>query len=223
MQVWLPPSSDSARAGRVAVSEFLTGLGRADLADKAMLVTAELLANAVMHARTEMSLSIEPAGDGVRVEVTDGSDILPRWTPSSPTATSGRGLLLVTRLSSSWGVDPLPSGGKRVWAKVNAAPVDADAGSTDDLLESWSDEPWPAPLVTDAGIEVGIEIDVQAMLDSRAHTDDLVRDLQLTLLDAADAADAGTASAATTDVVRLARRLDLANQEFHEARRQIYD
>lgn len=220
MQVWLPPSPASARAGRAAVSDFLRGLGRADLADNAMLVTAELLANAVMHARTEMSLSIEPEGDGVRVAVTDGSDILPRWTPSSPTATSGRGLLLVAQLSSSWGVDPLPSGGKRVWAEFDAASVETDAGSPDDLLELWSDDPWPAPPVRDAGIEVTIDIDVQAMLDSRAHTEDLVRDLQLTLL---DAADAGTTSAATTAVVRLARRLDSANQEFHEARRQIYD
>jgi hypothetical protein len=50
-------------------------------------------------------------------------------------------------------------------------------------------------------VEVTIDIDVQAMLDSRAHTEELVRDLQLTLLNAADR-DAPTA--ATVAVIRLA-------------------
>ncbi|MBW3648898.1 MAG: ATP-binding protein, partial [Actinobacteria bacterium] len=53
------------------------------------LVMTELVANAVMHARTEMILSVELEGDSVRVSVADGSHILPRWSPSSPTSLSG--------------------------------------------------------------------------------------------------------------------------------------
>lgn len=222
MQVRLPLSPSSAYAARKAAAAFLARLGRDDLRDGVALVASELVANAVMHARTDMVLSVEPEGDGVRVAVTDGSEVLPRWTLASETATSGRGLLLVRRLSRHWGVDPLPDGGKRVWADIDAGSLDDDASSPDDLMELWSDEPWPAPSTeaAETGVEVTLEIDVQAMLDSRAHTDDLVRDLQLTLLDAADEESASPASSA---VVALARRLDAANDAFREARRQMFD
>lgn len=56
------------------------------------------------------------------------------------------------------------------------------------------------------------------MLTSRAHTDDLVRELQLTLLN--DALQVTTSSPPRA-VVLLARQLDSASADFHEARRQI--
>ena len=219
MQLRLPPSSDSAHAARIAVSDVLLRWGRGDLIDSVALVTTELVANAIMHARTELSLSIEPADAGVKVAVTDGSQALPRWTPSSPTATSGRGLLLVERLSRSWGVEPLPGGGKVVWAQVDDLAVQPDASSLDDLLELWSDEPCPAHPVVETGIAVELDIDVQDMLDSRRHTDDLVRELQLMLLDRASSVPT---SEVTNSVVGLAQRLDHAHEEFNDARRQIY-
>jgi uncharacterized membrane protein len=61
------------------------------------------------------------------------------------------------------------------------------------------------------------------MLDSRAHTEDLVRDLQLTLLSVGPAADAGTATRDQTALVQLARQVDSANERFHDARRQMFD
>lgn len=219
MQLRLPPSSDSAHAARIAVSDVLLRWGRRDLIDSVALVATELVANAIMHARTELSLSIEPADAGVKVAVTDGSQALPRWTPSSPTATSGRGLMLVERLSRNWGVEPVPGGGKVVWAQVDDLAVQPDASSLDDLLELWSDEPCPARPVVGTGIAVELDIDVQDMLDSRRHTDDLVRELQLMLLDRASRVPT---SEVTNSVVRLAQRLDHAHEEFREARRQIY-
>ena len=222
MQVELAPSSDSARAARLAVTDLLQEMGRSDLIDDATLIATELVANAVMHARTEMSLTVHPSGAGVRVTVTDSSNIMPRWTPASTSATAGRGLLLVERLSSRWAFEPLPDGGKSVWAEIDAASASPDDSSPDELLELWPDEPWPTSAVTDADavVEVAVDTDVAAMLASRAHTEELVRDLQLTLLNAA-------ASSAPTEsiqpVVDLARRLDSANEVFHEARRQMYN
>lgn len=220
MQVQLPLSPSSAHAARVAASDFLARLGRSDLRDAVELIASELVANAVMHAHTDMSLSVDLADDGVRVSVTDGSEVLPRWTLTSATATSGRGLLLVKQLSRRWGVDLLPGAGKSVWAEVDATSVKDDSSSPDDLLELWSDESWPsdAEVEAEADVEVQIDIDVQAMLDSRAHTDDLVRDLQLTLL---DAAETEAISAASEELVALAKRLDTVNEDFREARRQI--
>ncbi len=220
MQVRLPPSSESAQAARVAVTDFLVRLGRGDLTDDVTLIAAELVANAILHARTELVVSVDHAGDGVRITVADSSSILPRWTSSSPTSTAGRGLLLVERLSRRWGFEPLPGGGKTVWAEIDTcATYDLDR-SPDELLASWPDEPWPALCVADPEVDVDVKIDVQAMLSSRAHTEELVRDLQLTLLNAANQ-DAPTEAKA--QVVDLARRLDAANEDFHEARRQIYN
>ena len=218
MQVRLAPSSDSARAARRAVSDFLVELGRDDLLPSVALVVSELVANAIMHARTEMLLSLEPVDAGVRVAITDGSSSLPRWSPASPTATSGRGLLLVDRLSRSWGVDRLAAGGKAVWAQVDAESAAEDSDAPENLLELWSDETWPEHPGADAAVDVELDVDVRAMLDSRAHTEDLVRELQLSLLNDASRV---TSSTETDSVVSLARRLDSANEEFREARLQI--
>lgn len=222
MQVRLRPCADSAQAARVAVSDLLVRWGRADLVDDVTLIVTELVANVIMHARTDMSLAVHRARAGVRVTVTDTSHILPRWTDPSPTATAGRGLLLVARLSSRWGFEQLPGGGKCVWAEIDEASTYEDRRNPPELLELWPDEPWPAARATDAELEVEVvlEIDVQAMLDSRAHTEELVRDLQLALL---RAADLDTPTDATAQVIGLAQRLDSVNDDFHEARRQIYN
>jgi anti-sigma regulatory factor (Ser/Thr protein kinase) len=60
MQVELAPSSDSARAARLAVTDLLQEMGRSDLIDDATLIASELVANAVLHARTELSLTVHP-------------------------------------------------------------------------------------------------------------------------------------------------------------------
>lgn len=163
-----------------------------------------------------MTLSVELDGAGVRVAVADGSHVLPRWSPSSATSLCGRGLPLVARLSQRWGAEPLPGGGKRVWAQVDTASMHTDTGHAEDLVELWTDEPWPVEPPAAAGIDIDLDVDVQAMLDSRAHTEDLVRDLQLTLLSLGAAADAGNASRDEITLVRLARRLDTANEQFHD-------
>lgn len=215
MLVLLTPVLESVQRARRTVTAALTGLQREDLIDDATVIVTELVANAVMHARTDMTLSVDASGAGVRLRVTDYSDILPRWTSASLTATSGRGLLLVQRLSGTWGVEPLGDRGKAVWAQIDRPAVETAQDFEGDLLDLWAAEPWPSHHLPDAGIEVVVDIDVQAMLDSRAHTDDLVRDLQLTLLD--------TTRDCPPHIVALGRRVDVANQEFHEPRRQMYN
>jgi anti-sigma regulatory factor (Ser/Thr protein kinase) len=81
MVVLVLPASDSAQLARRIVTDALTQLDRSDLADDARLVVSELVANGVLHARTEISLSVEPVGDGIRVAVTDGSSVLPPGVP----------------------------------------------------------------------------------------------------------------------------------------------
>lgn len=215
MLLQLEPSPESVHLAREAVTTALTVMGRHDLIDDATVVVTELVANSVMHARTQITLSVEASGAGVRLGVADASDKLPRWTPVRPTATSGRGLLLVQRLSATWGVEPLGDSGKLVWAQIDHPAAVTAEDTEGDLLDLWGAEPWPSHDLPDAGIEVTVDIDVQAMLDSRAHTDDLVRDLQLTLLN--------TAGESRPGVVELAGQLQRANEDFHEPRRQMFN
>ncbi|MEU1516879.1 ATP-binding protein [Streptomyces sp. NPDC005811] len=94
--------------------------------ESAALVVAELAANAVTHARVRgrsfrLSLTID-APDTLRVEVADPRGDRPPQPRTANaaafdlTAESGRGLLLVTALATTWGTAPYPPSGKTVWA-----------------------------------------------------------------------------------------------------------
>ena len=77
MVVRLPPSPASARTARQLATDVLSSLERLDLADEVAAVVSELVANAVFHAGTEIEVSIDRAGSGVRVAVSDGSASTP--------------------------------------------------------------------------------------------------------------------------------------------------
>lgn len=212
--VALPPSPTSARAARQVVTEVLLGLRRPDLVDDVVAVVSELVANAVIHARTDIELSVQSAGAGVRVEVTDGSHIIPRWTPAAMTAISGRGLIMVQRLASAWGVDP-HEGGKTVWALIDHPADVVEASSFEDLLALWADdEPEPTSPPLASMVQVVLTVQVAQMLDSRAHSEDLARELQLLVLSEQPIRPA-------PPVLALARRLAAASEAFHEGRRQM--
>ena len=100
-----------------------------DLDDAAMvlrLVVSELVTNAVLHAATPFSVSLSRDDGALRLVVTDGLQVpLPAPAPRLPTQPNGRGLCIVERLSTEWGVDP-GTDGKAVWA-VFELPVVAGA------------------------------------------------------------------------------------------------
>jgi hypothetical protein len=98
-------------------------VGGAEVVDTVALLVSELVSNVVLHANTPCSLRIDPGTERIRVEVQDLSDRLPATAPlPSPGSGSGRGLPLVRALSAAHGIDPDPSGGKRVWFEVDVAP-----------------------------------------------------------------------------------------------------
>lgn len=88
------------------------------VADVALLLTSEIVTNAILYAGSEIELVVEVSGGVVRVEVVDANEDAPRVRRVDITATSGRGLALVDALASSWGVERIPSDGKRVWFEV---------------------------------------------------------------------------------------------------------
>lgn len=95
------------------------------LIEAAVLLTSEVVTNAVLHARIgeprpDIGLTVV-ANDGVvRVEVRDESPTMPRPGQHDPDALSGRGLLLLDALASDWGADPDGDGGsgKLVWFEL---------------------------------------------------------------------------------------------------------
>lgn len=87
------------------------------LVDTATLLVSELTTNAVVHGDGEISVRVVPTDTGVRVEVRDESEALPEERPPDLDAEGGRGIDLVARLATAWGVRP-ESRGKTVWFEV---------------------------------------------------------------------------------------------------------
>jgi len=114
---------------RRLVRRALVDVGQ-EIADAAELVTSELVTNAVVHAGTDIDVSIELCPDRVRVEVADGSPHLPRSRRYGTSAGTGRGLVMVEELTDEWGVSRRGPGdqGKVVWFEIgDTGPSDAEA------------------------------------------------------------------------------------------------
>ena len=91
-------------------------------------VLTELVTNAALHARSAYTVHLLVEPDGLLVEVTDSSPVLPQARHYGTGATTGRGIALVEALSAAWGVQSSPTG-KTVWCRVH----------TDDQLPDFED------------------------------------------------------------------------------------
>ncbi len=115
----LPCDAQSVRAARRFLSAELAAWGiAADVVDTAELLVSELVTNAVLHARSDVDLSVDAAGEGIRVGVTDGNPRGLTRRRHRLDAATGRGLMLVEQLAASWGVEPRTPG-KVVWFEVH--------------------------------------------------------------------------------------------------------
>ncbi|MFF6784096.1 SpoIIE family protein phosphatase [Streptomyces sp. NPDC012510] len=118
------PVSRSVATARSFVRDTLQGWGFADIVDDAVVLTSELVTNAVVHAGTSADVLCLRAEDGVRIEVADrypereiplqGSHI----NMGSPDREGGRGLQLCAAMASRWGVE-YTSTHKQVWFQLD--------------------------------------------------------------------------------------------------------
>jgi anti-sigma regulatory factor (Ser/Thr protein kinase) len=121
---WRPPVDgnpvSAARAWvRRTLPEVLHRPTRPDLAEDLDLVVSELAGNAVRHAGAVARLSLELRPDMIRVTVVDDDERTPVVRHPASDAESGRGILLISALSSAWSTDhDLRHGGKQVWAEL---------------------------------------------------------------------------------------------------------
>jgi anti-sigma regulatory factor (Ser/Thr protein kinase) len=128
----LPADPRSAAVARRHVAETLRRWGMEHHVDNAALIVSELVGNAVRHAGTVVELVVHRSGspdpdravegepERLQLEVRDYSNRGVAFTRPSLAATGGRGLALLSALSSRWGVEPRPPVGKSVWCEVVA-------------------------------------------------------------------------------------------------------
>jgi hypothetical protein len=83
-------------------------------------VVSELVTNAVLHARTDVVLSLELRPGVARIGVRDGSLATLAIRNYSAEAITGRGLGVVEALSRAWGA-VADRDGKLVWAEFDLA------------------------------------------------------------------------------------------------------
>src|SRR5687768_3904936 len=103
---------------RRATRKFLHGRVDTSVCDEAVLLVSELVTNAVMHARTALTLRLRAEAGQLRVEVDDHDERLPVLSESNHESERGRGLHLLESVASRWGVTPR-AGGKTVWFEVD--------------------------------------------------------------------------------------------------------
>jgi len=101
---------------------FLAGiLGDLPAADDAVLCLSELATNATVHSRSRdgghYTVRIELHSQHLRVAVCDQGGL---WTsPGDRGEHHGRGLLIVSRLATSWGRDGQAAVGWTVWFEMD--------------------------------------------------------------------------------------------------------
>jgi anti-sigma regulatory factor (Ser/Thr protein kinase) len=86
----------------------------------ALLLTGELVTNAVRYAGGAIDITVMVADGRLRIEVHDSSPIHPH--PTIPSSHGGYGLHIVDHVSDRWGVIPYPPG-KIVWAELDLVPA----------------------------------------------------------------------------------------------------
>ncbi|MFI9029356.1 SpoIIE family protein phosphatase [Streptomyces sp. NPDC053560] len=118
------PVGRSVATARAFVRDTLQGWGHGDIIDDAVVLTSELVTNAVVHAGTAADVLCLRTDTGVRVEVADRYP--EREVPvqsagqalAHPDREGGRGLLLCGALATRWGVEYTASQ-KHVWFQLD--------------------------------------------------------------------------------------------------------
>jgi serine phosphatase RsbU (regulator of sigma subunit)/anti-sigma regulatory factor (Ser/Thr protein kinase) len=112
------PSSVSAAREHVRRACRAAGVEE-DTCESAMLLTSEVVTNAVVHGRGRVRLHVAASPTLVRVEVGDDSSMRPVVRPTvDEDATGGRGMAIVEMLASTWGTRDSEVG-KVVWFELD--------------------------------------------------------------------------------------------------------
>ena len=202
---------DAVPRARRFAAEALTE-GDPSLVEDVELVVTELVTNALLHGAPPVVLRIVAAPSRVRIEVEDTGREMPMRMRENAEAMTGRGLSLVSRLTSGWGVEAAADRGKVVWAEVtDGVAIDTfdDEVDTDALLAAWADDD---EVGATYAVELGA-VPTDLLLEAKAHIDNLVREFIL-----AAAGSGGTSPELPADLAALVQTVV---HGFSEARTAI--
>ncbi|MFB7495824.1 SpoIIE family protein phosphatase [Streptomyces sp. NPDC056161] len=106
--------------------EVLLSWGQGSLSEDMELLVSEVATNALVHARSDVDVRLREYVDRLRVEVRDSDPHPPvvvavlEGDRGDDEAESGRGMLIVDALASSWGTSPAGRG-KTTWFELTTA------------------------------------------------------------------------------------------------------
>lgn len=214
----LEPQLDSAAAARRFLRERLESWGAGGLVVDASLALSELVTNAIIHARSPLSVVVELGDDRLRVEVHDrlarpvlldsvvagvledgrgGRARAPERQPTLDEQTStGRGLFIVASVAAAVG-ELLDHDGKTVWFELDRKRDDAVGPMVVQAARARAEAP-AVPIRL-----VGLVPAVVIAADD--HLDDLLRELPLVR---------GEDQAAAEAVVDCAREVATAHPDL---------
>jgi anti-sigma regulatory factor (Ser/Thr protein kinase) len=203
-QITLPRNPSSVAAARRFIQARAAAWSFPEPAsEQLVLIGSELVTNAVLHARTELTLTLELHANRVRISVQDRSSAPATLRHYRADALTGRGLGVVAALSDNWGISAADDG-KVVWAELAANGDHAlGAPSPPDLRQAPSATPAAAPGARRLRFP-GVPVD--GYLELQAHNDALFRELELVSIELDAGPDRGTPTPLADLVDQLYRR-----------------
>jgi hypothetical protein len=154
-------------------------IGRDDLVECAELGVSELVTNALLHAVPPLTVRVRGTAEHPRVEVHDGSSELPLMPTDDAEddellLTFGRGLGIVARCATAWGVD-LEEDGKTVWFVPASAP---GGDPVEGVVTGEQTVVRPAPSPDEMRIDI-VGVPLRMFLDFQRHYRELRREVRL--------------------------------------------
>lgn len=115
-----PAVPQSVTAARRFVHSALEDLADGEVVEVAVLLTSEVVTNAVVHADSAVEVTLRRSAGALQVAVRDQCPRLPVLSPPVGLQESGRGLVLVNEMADVWGTEPTGAG-KIVWFQLARA------------------------------------------------------------------------------------------------------
>jgi anti-sigma regulatory factor (Ser/Thr protein kinase) len=113
----LPHATDAARRARRHVTELLRESCPGRVIETVVLLTSELVSNAIRHGAPPVQLRIDLTHHVVRVEIYDSDSAPPVLRNAERADLGGRGLAIVDLMATRWGTQQVPDG-KFVWFEL---------------------------------------------------------------------------------------------------------
>jgi anti-sigma regulatory factor (Ser/Thr protein kinase) len=115
--LWLAATPSNVGHARRWISRKLDLCGANGAIDVVVLLTSEIVTNAIVHAGTPLTVRVESDEQRVRIAVSDADPEVPAMGEFDLHSAGGRGMALLDTLAEDWGVQVEPDG-KTVWFDV---------------------------------------------------------------------------------------------------------